>query len=80
MNEHINRMEQELEELNVRIAKIEKFIDSNSIYKGLSLIDQELIQAEYNVMKAYSNILDIRISRAYEKKGLYNDFLKSSYE
>jgi hypothetical protein len=56
------RVINELNDLTLRIEKLESFIKSNLDYQKLSIMQQQLLQAQLSLMKSYAVILTVRIS------------------
>lgn len=62
---HVQRMHDELMELNSRKSKLQAFMSAdNQIFAGLAPVDQQLLDAQHTAMATYSTILALRISRA----------------
>jgi len=59
---HQQRVVDEATELKDKRDKLGAFF-STEIYNGLDEIDKGLLVAQHGAMVAYSNILDLRISR-----------------
>lgn len=60
MSDFITRIETELNELNERLDKLDLFI-GNNIYCGLPKHHKELLDTQFSIMNAYSEILAIRL-------------------
>lgn len=58
--ERLDRMRGELEELGLRLRKLEVFFDS-AIYGGLSVDEMVRLRLQYSFMEAYSAVLQDRI-------------------
>lgn len=63
MAPHVKRMVEEQFELEERLGKLRAFC-TTSVFAALAPIDQELMQAQYDAMNEYANILARRIVRA----------------
>lgn len=57
------RVVDEKNELDDKIAKLEKFMQENAIFKTLPIIDQELQMMQHLQMVSYSYFLGQRIDR-----------------
>lgn len=57
---YIQRMINEKTELDIKISKLELFINSPN-FSDLGLRDKELLKAQFDCMKIYSRILYLRI-------------------
>ena len=57
---HVQRMADELGELEERLAKLVSFTDTD-MFKSLSETEQSLLLAQSTAMATYSNILNLRI-------------------
>ena len=64
MEPHVEIMVSELAELEGRIARLEKFIDSNPIYKTLEKEEQKDMFAQCLAMAQYAKFLKRRVERA----------------
>ena len=58
---HVQRVIEEAEELEIKINKLENFIDNNLLFKELPEIDQSLMQRQLGIMLDYLEILDKRL-------------------
>ena len=56
----VARMLIERSELQEKIAKLDKFIDSNK-FSELSVVKQDLLVSQYNAMLTYLGILEMRL-------------------
>ena len=65
MQPHEQRVVAEKQELDEKLAKLKAFCfgHETSIFRGLSPIDRDLLEDQYNSMKDYSEILAKRIAR-----------------
>ena len=63
MSDYVSRMNEELSELNIKINKLDDFIGSSK-FMEIEYTQKELLIAQFNTMKAYQSILDIRINLA----------------
>ena len=61
---HIQRVITEYEELNNKIGKVNKFINSNPFFKKLDAEERNDIACQLTSMRNYSNILLSRLTRA----------------
>ncbi len=61
-NDWQQRVLQEKAELKTRTDALVAFHQSGA-YKALDPIDQQLLHAQLNIMLAYTNVLNLRISR-----------------
>lgn len=59
------RLSQEFDDLEEKITKLNNFIESDR-FCDLDLTSQLLLETQLNTMRAYSNILDLRISHLTE--------------
>ena len=62
MSNYIERMNNELSELQIKINKLSDFINNNKIYAELSILKQGLMLSQLNIMTAYAVILQLRIN------------------
>lgn len=62
MSDFIQRMEQELTELDARITKLDNFTFSEK-FNELNNIDQILLEKQLSVMTDYSRVLNARLMR-----------------
>lgn len=60
---HIERMQNELADLNDRRGKLSDFILNNEIFKRLPTVDRDLMHAQNAAMKTYADILTARLAR-----------------
>ena len=60
---HVQRMCDELSELEERMAKLVAFTETDT-FKSLSETEQSLLLAQSTAMATYSNILNLRIKLA----------------
>lgn len=62
---HELRVIEEKRELDDKLLKLKAFcFDPGSpIFKGLSPLDRDLLESQYNIMEQYSQILRIRIAK-----------------
>lgn len=60
---HVQRMCDELAELEERLAKLVAFTETDT-FKSLSETEQSLLLAQSTAMETYSNILKLRIKLA----------------
>jgi hypothetical protein len=58
---HEQRVVDEKTELDKKICSLESFF-SNTIFLGLSKIEQDMLVCQFNIMKSYSCVLSSRIS------------------
>ncbi len=58
---YLIRMENELEELNQKIRKIEAFIYHGAVFPTLPILEQVQLSAQLGHMRAYSSALHARI-------------------
>lgn len=58
---HIQRIIEEAEALEIKIDKLENFINYNPLFKELSEIDRTLMEKQLKVMLEYLEILDQRL-------------------
>lgn len=68
---HVERMENELAELQEKMGKIHQFMKSDAA-KKVNPFKLELLGAQYSAMSAYARILNIRLKVEYgeiEKNG-----------
>lgn len=61
---HIQRVITEYEELNDKIGKLNKFINSNAFFKKLDAEERNDMSCQLTSMRNYSNILLSRLTRA----------------
>ena len=66
MNEYIERMKQELLELETKLLALQTFLITDT-FKQLGQIDQGLMRNQADLMTEYSVVLARRIERATEK-------------
>ena len=64
MSPHVERMEAELDELTVKVSKLEAFILSNLQFNDLPAIDQMLLVKQAADMRQYGDTLSLRLQRA----------------
>lgn len=62
---HIERMEAETAELLDRHRKLHEFMAGSGVFAQLDAVDQTLLRAQAGAMKAYSEVLQLRLSRAH---------------
>jgi len=55
------RVKTEKTELDVKLKALITFIDSSNIFKGLDSLEQQRLEKQRDLMKAYSDILEERI-------------------
>lgn len=58
---HQQRVVDEKDELDEKIAALDKFINESPIFNNLNFSERELLVKQYVVMRQYSKILDARI-------------------
>lgn len=63
MSEARKRVEDELEELGVRLNKLTTFIGSSKVFKGLPIEDQNLLKSQQVTMQSYAYLLQQRLNR-----------------
>lgn len=63
MQPHEQRVIDEKEELDEKLAKLIAFTGASPIFASLPLADQELLCEQRTVMSRYSDILEQRIAR-----------------
>ena len=56
----INRMEEELAELDDRMAKLKKFLETDT-YKGLPTMERQLLNIQVSTMSVYGATLYTRL-------------------
>ena len=61
MNNYKLRLQKELEDLDLKIEKLNNFIEKNEIFKTIDLKEQELLKEQREIMAKYANILRKRI-------------------
>ena len=61
MNDYKLRLQKELEDLDLKIEKLNNFIEKNDIFKTIDLKEQELLKEQREIMTKYANILRKRI-------------------
>jgi len=61
MNNYKLRLQKELEDLDLKIEKLNNFIKKNEIFKTIDLKEQELLKEQREIMTKYANILRKRI-------------------
>ena len=61
---HVQRMVDELADLEDKVSKLDAFIESNPVYETLSDTEQHLLCAQTCAMSTYINILKLRIKLA----------------
>jgi hypothetical protein len=61
--EFLTRMKAEVHELQNKCIKLNTFINTNPAYKTLGDTDAMLLQAQYNAMCTYHDVLACRINR-----------------
>ncbi|BBM40549.1 hypothetical protein JCM16776_0769 [Leptotrichia shahii] len=61
MNNYKLRLQKELEDLDLKIEKLNNFIEKNEIFKTIDLKEQELLKEQREIMTKYANILRKRI-------------------
>ena len=61
MNNYKLRLQKELEDLDLKIEKLNNFIEKNEIFKTIDLEEQELLKEKREIMNKYANILRKRI-------------------
>lgn len=66
MTEFITRIEAELKELEERIVKLSKFIESDT-FKYIHYETQDLLTEQIEVMKHYQWLLQKRLQLEYEE-------------
>lgn len=62
MEPHQQRVVEEKEQLDAKILKLFNFIQENSLFASLPVIEQELLTTQLSAMRVYSDILGMRIS------------------
>ena len=68
--DYIDRMDIELEELDKKIADLDKFIKENATYQELDFISKQLMNLQLTSMSAYAGVLYTRIRLAKSLKGI----------
>lgn len=63
MSEYLDRMENELEELQGKISRLEAFL-STDIFEEMRYIDQHLLLEQHQAMARYEGYLTARLARA----------------
>lgn len=63
MQPHEQRVVDEKKELDEKMDKLDKFIQSNPLYGTLAKEDQKLLERQYKAMDTYSYILGQRIAK-----------------
>jgi len=58
-----DRLREELHELDRRISKLEKFINTSDDYGQLPEEDRDLLMKQLHLMVQYSNVLSARLMR-----------------
>ena len=58
--DYVNRMIFERSDLKEKVAKLDKFIDSNK-FSELSIVKQDLLVNQHNAMLTYLGILEMRL-------------------
>ena len=66
MHDYVKRMEAELKELEERISKLSKFIESDT-FKYIRYETQDLLTEQIGVMKHYQRLLQKRLQLEYEE-------------
>lgn len=66
MHDYVKRMESELKELEERIVKLSKFIDSDT-FKHIRYETQDLLTEQIGVMIHYQRLLQKRLQLEYEE-------------
>ena len=61
MNNYKLRLQKELEDLDLKIEKLNNFIEKNEIFKTIDLKERELLKEQREIMTKYANILRKRI-------------------
>lgn len=61
---HVQRMCDELGDLETKVTALDAFIESNPVYPTLSETEQHLLCAQTCAMSTYINILKLRIKLA----------------
>lgn len=77
LKDYQQRMLDELAELNERIEKLEKFLESDN---NLDIVYHNLMQAQLSVMHSYSDILSKRIDIANKTADDYNQASEQTFE
>ena len=62
MPNYVERMNNELSELQIKINKLSDFINNNKIYTELPILKQGLMLSQLNIMTSYAVILQLRIN------------------
>lgn len=60
MSTYLDRLIQEKKEIDDRLTKLNSFLPTDA-FKGLSLVNQDLLSHQAKVMQQYSDILHTRI-------------------
>lgn len=58
---HVQRMQEESNELDNRCYKLSQFIDTSPAYKTLPERKQELMRLQLQAMQFYATVLDMRL-------------------
>lgn len=58
--DYVNRMIFERNDLREKVTKLNKFIDGDK-FSELTIVKQDLLVAQYNVMLTYLGILEMRL-------------------
>ena len=66
MHDYVKRMEAELKELEERISKLSKFIESDT-FKYIRYETQDLLTEQIDVMLHYQRLLQKRLQLEYEE-------------
>ncbi len=59
----VERLEEEKKELDIKIKKLQQFIESSTLFPTLKIEEQSDLKSQLGVMNEYSNILKRRLNR-----------------
>lgn len=59
----VEKLEEEKKELDIKIKKLQQFIESNTLFSTLKIEAQCDLKNQLKVMNKYSNILKRRLNR-----------------
>lgn len=67
---HQQRVVEEMDELDGKIRRLRGFIETSSTFRDLPAVDQSLLRVQLHAMTAYSEVLDLRVSRFHRDPGV----------
>lgn len=60
---HLQRVAEELQDLNIKINALIEFTSTNTVFNNLPELDKNLLMTQLSCMQAYSYVLSMRLAR-----------------